>query len=247
MMNRTSAFVYGIACYFVFFGAFLYLAGFLSDLAVPKSINSGTAGSSGVALTVNTLLIVLFGVQHSVMARPGFKRQWTRIIPEPVERSTFVLLASFALIALFIFWQPMPKVIWNIESSAARFFSHALFFSGLLLVVYSTFLINHFDLFGLRQTYLFFVQKPYAPTPFKVNSLYRHLRHPMMLGFLIAFWATPTMTHGRLLFSAGFTALIFIGIAFEERDTAKFFGEAYKRYRMETSMVFPKPKRGKQG
>lgn len=237
-----SSFVYGAACYGAFFVTILYLIGFSGDLLVPKSVDSGSPGPGASAVLIDLLLIGLFGIQHSIMARPGFKRWWTRIVPKPIERSTFVLITSLLLWLLFWQWRPIPSVIWRIDHASARIILTGLFFVGWGLVFYSSFLIDHFDLFGVRQVYLHLRGREYTHSPFKTPPLYRLVRNPLMLGFIIAFWATPVMTSGHLLFSIGMTAYIFIGVAFEERDLMGFLGEDYQRYRARTPMLLPWPR-----
>jgi protein-S-isoprenylcysteine O-methyltransferase Ste14 len=240
----TLSFLYGAVAYACFLASFLYAVGFVGNLVVPKGIDSGPAGTLAEALMVNVLLLGLFAVQHSVMARKGFKRWWTRIVPQPVERSTFVLASSLALGLLLWQWQPIAATLWSVESPVARFALWALFWLGWGIVLSSTFMINHFDLFGLRQVYLRLKGEPYRPLPFVQVALYRFIRHPIMLGFLIAFWATPDMTYGHLLFALATTGYIFIGIWLEERDLRREHGEAYERYRKETAMLVPLPGRG---
>ncbi|MEM7165496.1 MAG: methanethiol S-methyltransferase [Planctomycetota bacterium] len=242
-MSRALAFLYGIACYSIFFVTFLYTIGFVTDLVVPKSISSGTAGSVGTALLINLGLIALFGIQHSVMARPGFKRVWTRLVPTVVERATYVLLSSVALLALFAFWQPLPATLWSVDSPALFWALKAVGISGFLVVLCSSFLIDHFDLFGLRQVYLHLRGREYTHHPFKTPGLYKKIRHPLYLGWLLAFWGTPVMTAGQMLFAVGLSAYIFIAIVFEERDLIAHFGDVYRQYRRETRMVLPLPVR----
>lgn len=239
MFGRVTTFVYGVFCYLIFFGTFLYAIGFLGNFIVPKSIDSGRTIPLGEALLINAALLAVFAVQHSVMARPGFKRAWTRIIPKPAERSTYVLLSSLALIALFRLWQPMGGVVWNIEQPVLRAVLYGLFALGFLLVLVSTFLINHFDLFGLRQVYLYLRGKEYTQLRFGTPILYRHVRHPLYLGWLFAFWATPAMTIAHLVFAIVTTAYIFIAIQLEEKDLIDAYGNDYKRYREAVPMILP--------
>jgi protein-S-isoprenylcysteine O-methyltransferase Ste14 len=237
----TLSFLYGVVAYACFLASFLYAVGFVGNLVVPKGIDMPPHGALPEALIVNVLLLGVFAVQHSVMARKGFKRWWTRIVPEPVERSTFVLASSLALGLLLWQWQPIAGTLWSVESPVARFVLSALFWLGWAIVLTSTFMINHFDLFGLRQVYLRLKGEPYRPLPFVQFALYRFIRHPIMLGFLIAFWATPEMSYGHLLFALATTGYIFIGIWLEERDLRREHGEAYERYRRETGMLIPVP------
>lgn len=239
MFGRVTTFVYGVFSYLIFFGTFLYAIGFLGNFIVPKSIDSGRTIPLGEALLINAALLAVFAVQHSVMARPGFKRAWTRIIPKPAERSTYVLLSSLALIALFRLWQPMGGVVWNIEQPVLRAVLYGLFALGFLLVLVSTFLINHFDLFGLRQVYLYLRGKEYTQLRFGTPILYRHVRHPLYLGWLFAFWATPAMTIAHLVFAIATTAYIFIAIQLEEKDLIAAYGNDYKRYREAVPMILP--------
>ena len=242
-MGRILAFVYGAVSYVVFFVTFLYAIGFVGNLVVPKSIDSGAPAPFAQALLIDALLLGLFAVQHSVMARPGFKRWWTRYVPEPVERSTYVLLASLALILLFWQWRPLTDAVWSVENTAGRYILWALFFVGWALVLLSTFLINHFDLFGLRQVYLYQRGREYTHLGFRTVFLYKVIRHPIMLGFIIAFWAAPRMTVGHLVFSVATTAYILIALQLEERDMMNIHGKAYEEYRQQVSMLVPLPKK----
>lgn len=238
------ALLYGVASYVVFLASFLYAIGFVGNLLVPKAIDSSPAGALPEALLVDVILLGLFAVQHSVMARPWFKVRWTRILPRSVERSTYVLVSSLLLALLFWKWQAIPGTAWELDNPVGREAMIALFWLGWLVVLTSTFMINHFDLFGLRQVYLRLRNEPYVPLPFVKVALYRFVRHPIMLGFLVAFWATPVMTLGHLLFAAATTGYILIGIALEERDLMRAHGESYERYRREASMILPLPRRG---
>jgi protein-S-isoprenylcysteine O-methyltransferase Ste14 len=232
------ALLYGSVCYAAFFATFLYAVGFLGNLIVPKGIDSGEPATLGASLAVNLGLLALFAVQHSVMARPAFKRWWTRFVPEPVERSTYVLATSLVLMLLFWLWRPMPAVVWNAEG-ALRLALWGLFWIGWLTVLVSTFLVDHFDLFGLRQVYLHATGRPYTPVGFRTIGLQKWVRHPIMLGFLIAFWATPTMSQGHLLFAAVTTVYILLAIQLEERDLVSFHGDAYRDYRRQVRMLVP--------
>jgi protein-S-isoprenylcysteine O-methyltransferase Ste14 len=238
-MQRHFALGFGIVCYAIFFATFLYLVGFLGGVAVPKTIDSGSVGPIGAALLVDTALLLLFGVQHSVMARPRFKAWWTRVVPHAIERSTYVLASSAALIALFVFWQPLEAVVWTVDGSLARAATLAIFLGGVGLVLYSTCLIDHFDLFGLRQVVLHFRQNDYTNRRFRVPALYRLIRHPLYVGWIVTFWATPLMTVGHFLFALVMTAYILVAIPMEERDLASLHGESYRQWRDRTPAFVP--------
>ena len=242
-MGRVLAFVYGIVSYVIFFVTFLYAIGFVGNFIVPKSIDSGEPELFSQALLINVLLLGLFAIQHSVMARPAFKRWWTRFVPQPVERSTYVLLASLALILLFWQWRPLTDVVWNVENTVGRNILWALFFLGWVTVLVGTCLINHFDLFGLRQVYLYQRGEEYTHLTFRTPFLYKIVRHPIMLGFIIAFWSIPHMTIGHLVFALVTTVYIVIAIQLEERDILSIHGTAYEEYRKQVSMLLPIPKR----
>jgi protein-S-isoprenylcysteine O-methyltransferase Ste14 len=242
-MKRLAIFGYGLVCYAVFFATFLYAIGFIGNLWVPKSMDSPRDVALGTALLVNLGLLGLFAVQHSVMARPAFKRWWTRIVPEPAERSTYVLFSSLALIVLFWFWQPMGGVVWDIQSQTGINTMYAIYAAGWLLLLYVTFLIDHFDLFGLRQVWLQLVGKPFTPLKFKTPWLYRQVRHPLYVGWLMIFWATPTMTVAHLVFAIMTTAYILVAIQFEERDLINAHPE-YTEYKKRVPMLLPFSKRG---
>ncbi len=240
MMSRMMMFLYGVVCYAVFFVTFLYAIGFVGNWVVPKSIDAEPTTPLAQALLVNTVLLGVFAVQHSVMARPAFKRWWTRYVPKPVERSTYVLFSSLALILLFWQWQPMGGVIWNVSNSTGRMIMHAGFLFGWLTVLVTTFLINHFDLFGLRQVYLHWTGREYQPLRFKAPGPYKYVRHPLYVGWLCAFWFTPTMTAAHLLFAMLTTAYILIAIRYEERDLVVIHGDVYADYRRRVPMLVPR-------
>jgi methanethiol S-methyltransferase len=238
-MGRIVALLFGLACYVVFFGTFLYAIGFVEGMVVPKTIDSGDAVRLDEAVPVNLLLLTVFAFQHSIMARIGFKRWWTKFVPPSVERSVYVLFASLVLIMLFVHWRPIPIVVWSVESPALAQALVGLSMVGWLLVLLSTLLINHFELFGLRQVFFNLLRKPLPQPEFRTPSLYKVVRHPLYLGFIIAFWAAPTMTAGHMMFAAVTTAYILVAIAFEERDLIEAFGDEYRRYRERVSMLIP--------
>ena len=238
-MTRLLTIGYGAVCYVVFLVAFLYAIGFVGNIVVPRSIDHGVTASIAEALVVNVLLLGLFAVQHSVMARPAFKRWWTRFVPKTIERSTYVLLSSLALVLLFWQWRTMPTVIWDVTWQPGRVGLWILFALGWVTVLLSTLMINHFDLFGLRQVYLAWRGRPYTNLEFRTSLLYRLVRHPLMLGFIVAFWATPTMTAGHLLFAVATTAYILIAIQLEERDLTAALGDQYRDYRSRVPMLVP--------
>jgi len=244
---RYLYFLYGVICYAIFFGTFLYAIGFVGDFLVPKSIDSGIETSLIYALVVNLTLLTVFAVQHSVMARPGFKKLWTKIVPEPVERSTYVLFSSAALILMFYYWEPMGVTIWSVTDPIGQTILYSLFGFGWALVLVSTFLINHFDLFGLRQVYLHLMGKPYTHLTFGTPGPYRLVRHPLYLGWFFAFWATPTMTVAHLFFAVVTAAYIVVAIQLEEKDLVDALGDSYAQYRKQVPMLIPfLPMRDKQ-
>lgn len=237
---RVLAFAYGVLAYAVFFGVFTYLILFVGDLWVPKAVDSGSGASMAIGLAIDAALIALFGVQHSVMARPAFKRAWTKLVPKPVERSTFVLSSTLVLAVVMWLWQPLETTIWSVQSAALAGALWAVYAAGWLIVVTSTHMTGHFDLFGLRQVTLYLVGKPYVPVEFKQRGLYRHMRHPLYAGFFLGFWATPHMTLGHLVLAAGFSTYIVIGTLFEERDLLATFGERYRQYCRELPRYLPR-------
>ena len=241
-MGRAVYLLFGVVAYFIFFATFLYLIAFVGDMPfAPRTVDRGGPQSDlGTAVAVDIALIAIFGLQHSVMARQGFKRAWTRIVPPPIERSIYVLLASAALILLFAFWQPIRGNVWNITSGAGIVAMTSLFFIGWLVVLVSTFLINHFELFGLHQVWSNARGHDIPAPKFREPFFYRAVRHPLYSGFLLAFWATPQMSYGHLLLSAGITVYILIAIRYEERDLVGLFGEDYEAYRGRAGMLTPK-------
>ena len=238
-MSKLLIAFYGLISYLTFFISFLYAIGFVGNILVPKTIDSGEQTSLIASLVINLTLLSLFAIQHSVMARPGFKRWFTKIIPEVIERSTYVLLSSLLLLLLYWQWQPMPAVVWDIDATIGRMIVCGVFWAGWLVVLLSTFMINHFDLFGLRQVYLNYKNVEYSHLDFRIIGLYRLCRHPIMLGFIIAFWAAPTMSVGHLLFAGVVTVYVFVALQFEERDLVGIFGDVYRDYQKKVPMLFP--------
>lgn len=240
-MLRGLILLYGVVAYVIFLASFLYAVGFIGGFVVPKTIDSGSVTETTAAILIDLVLLSLFAVQHSLMARPFFKRWWTQVIPPAAERSTYVLASSLVLCLVFWQWRPLPSPVWSISQPALAIAVWAAFGLGWLVVLVSTFLINHFDLFGLRQVWLNFVGQPYTSLPFQTPWLYRIVRHPIMVGFLIAFWATPSMTQGHLLFAAVVTAYVLVALRLEERDLLAYHGETYSAYQRQVRMLFPIP------
>jgi len=239
VISRIVIFIYGAVCYLVFLAAFAYMIGFVGNLIVPKSIDSGTPASFPHAALIDLGLIALFGIQHAVMAREKFKKWWTRIVPTSMERSTFVLVTSLLLLFLAWQWQPLPQTVWNLDSPVGIVGLQAVFWLGWLTTLVSTFLINHFDLFGLKQAYTHLQGKENKPLKFRTPFLYRIVRHPMMLGLVLAFWATPRMSVGHLVFAVGMTVYILIGITMEEHSLVRQCGDQYRDYQRKTRMLIP--------
>jgi protein-S-isoprenylcysteine O-methyltransferase Ste14 len=243
-MGRILAFLYGVICYLIFFVTFLYAIGFVGNVFVPKAIDTGRLNTPfSIALIIDAALLSLFAVQHSVMARQWFKQAWTKIVPSHIERSTYVLIASLTLALLCWQWQPLGPVIWEVRNASARTLLLALFWIGWGIVFVSTYLVDHFALFGLRQVYNYSKRREAEPIPFKSPALYKMVRHPLYLGFIIAFWSTPRMTFGHLFFAIMTTAYIVVAIQFEERDLIRAYGEIYRGYRQKVSMLIPLPRR----
>jgi protein-S-isoprenylcysteine O-methyltransferase Ste14 len=238
-MKRWLVLLYGVVNYVVFLGVFLYLVGWIGGFVVPTRLDGPATTPLAAALVINALLVLLFGLQHSVMARPGFKRWWTQYVPQPVERSTYVLASNVALAVMFWQWRPLGGAIWSVESDAGRIALWGLFAVGWLVVLGATLLINHFDLFGLRQVWLYFRGRPYTHLPFATPGPYRIIRHPLYVGWLMTFWATPTMTAAHFVFALGMTAYILVAIRYEERDLIDAY-PGYAEYRRRVGMLTPR-------
>ena len=238
-MKKILILLYGLIAYFAFLGTILYVIGFVGNMIVPKAIDGAPQVPLVQAILINASLLLLFALQHSIMARPFFKRRWAKIIPEPTERSTFVLLSSLCLMLLMWQWQPIGGIIWSVESQVAKTILLILYITGWAIAFISTFLIDHFDLFGLRQVWLYATGKKYEPLPFRVSLFYRFVRHPLHLGFLIAFWSTPVMTIAHLLFAVLTTGYILMAIKFEEKDLIAHFGESYLTYKNWVPKIIP--------
>jgi protein-S-isoprenylcysteine O-methyltransferase Ste14 len=239
-MSRIAIFAYGILCYLVFFGVFLYGIGFIGGFLTPTSLDGVPTSSFARALTADLSLLAAFALQHSGMARPAFKTWWKRFVPEAAERSTYVLLSSLALAALYVYWQPIGGVVWSVVDGAARNVVIGVYLFGWLLLLYTTFLIDHFDLFGLKQVWRRLANKTYRAPVFRTPSLYKLVRHPLYIGWLTIFWAAPTMTVAHLIFALATTAYILIAIRFEERDLESAFGNVYVDYKARTPMLIPR-------
>ena len=240
-MSRSIYLVFGAIAYLIFFATFLYLIAFVGNLSVvPRTVDRSPCAELPAALAINLALILLFGLQHSVMARQGFKKAWTTMVPEPIERSMYVLFASLALILLFAFWQPIPQTVWNVENGIGATLLWALFALGWLIVLTSTFLISHFELFGLKQVYLHLRGSAPAAPQFRQPFFYKLVRHPLYSGFFLAFWATPVMSVGHLVLALGMSVYMLVAIGYEERDMVGHFGDEYKNYRQNVGMLAPR-------
>lgn len=239
-MKRWLFLIYGVVSHLLFLGLFAYMVGFMGNFLVPKSIDSPTNDSTGTAVVINLLLMGLFAVQHSVMARPAFKRAWTQIVPKPIERSTYVMISNIVTICLMWQWRGMGAVVWNIETPTLRTAAWALFATGWLLVPLVSLMIDHFDLFGTRQVWLYFRSRDNTPLPFRTPLLYGKVRHPLYLGWALAFWATPTMSAGHLLFAGVMTGYMVMAAVIEERDLIAHFGSQYSEYRRRVPMFIPR-------
>lgn len=244
-MNRAIVFLYGIISYVLFLAAFLYAIGFVGNLLVPKSINSPGGDPLATAILINALILSIFAIQHTIMARPAFKSKLSKIIPQEAERSTFVMMTSLIFGLLFWQWRPMNDIIWQVDNATGVMILQILFWIGWFIVLLSTFLIDHFDLFGVKQVTGYFLKKEFQPPQFKEIAFYKYVRHPIMLGFVIAFWASPTMTVGHLFFAVMTTGYILVGLLFEENDLKKLHGETYNQYARRVPMLIPFTKFGK--
>lgn len=240
-MGRFLALVYGTVAYGFFLGVFLYAIGFVGNFYVPKSIDSLGDAPIGEAILINALLLTIFALQHTIMARRGFKAMLTKFIPKAIERSTYVLFANFALALLFWQWRPMTEVVWNFQDTPLGMIFDVMFWVGWFVVLLSTFMINHFDLFGMRQVSYNFQQKEMPEMPFTTRYFYNFVRHPIMLGFIIAFWSTSIMSQGHLLFAVATFGYILVALYFEEKDMVSAFGEEYRSYKRRVSKLFPLP------
>ncbi len=241
-MNRILAFIYGVVCYLIALIAFIYSMGFIGNLILPKTLDSNLDSSLIKGLLIDILLIGLFGIQHSLMARQSFKKWWTKIIPEPIERSTYVLMSGLTLLLLFWQWHSLGGIIWNIQNPIIYNIIYGIFALGWLIVFLSTLMINHFDLFGLRQVYLYWRGQEYENLGFRTPGFYKYSRHPIMFGFVIVFWAAPLMTISHLVFAMGTTIYVLVGIKLEEVDMISFYGNLYQEYRQQVSMLIPLPR-----
>jgi protein-S-isoprenylcysteine O-methyltransferase Ste14 len=239
MGHRIAFLIYSAVCYVISLVAFVYGVGFVGNVIVPKGIDDGAASTLGTSIVINALLLSLFACQHSVMARPAFKRWWTTIVPEPIERSTYVLLTSLVLFVVYWQWRPMPNLVWDVGQSAIRWPILAAYYLGWLIVLAATFMLDHFEFAGLKQPWYYLRAKPLPEATFKMTLLYRYTRHPLILGFLIAFWAAPTMSQGRLLFASVTTVYSLVAIQIEEHDLMAIIGDDYRRYRTQVSMLIP--------
>jgi len=242
--KRIAILIWGVACYALFFACFLYAIAFVGNLAIaPKTIDSGEPGPIGLALAVNLGLLSLFAVQHSGMARPGFKRAWTKVIPDAAERPTYVLVSTLTLVVLFAYWQPIGGEVWSVTNPVGAAALRALYFAGWAMLLYAIALLGHFELFGIRQAWLGFRGRPYAPQPFETPGLYRHMRHPIYVSWAVIFWATPVMSAGHLLFAVVATAYMVLAVFVEERDLVGHFGDTYRRYQETTPKYLPRLRR----